>query len=91
VLVAAPYGFLSHIASAGTNPVNGVVIRLRNGPQLYFGPVARLADKWTAVLAVLSARGADAAAGAAYIDVSDPERPAVGGHVSRATSSSTQG
>jgi cell division protein FtsQ len=81
VLAAAPYGFLPHVARAFSSSEHGVVLQLRNGPQLYFGPVAQLADKWTAALAVLSARGSAAATGAAYIDVSDPERPAVGAHV----------
>jgi hypothetical protein len=90
VLAAAPYRFLPHIARVVTNSTHGVVIELRSGPQVYFGPAGQLADKWTAVLAVLSARGSAAAAGAAYIDVSDPARPAVGTHL-QTGSGSTQG
>ena len=52
-----------------------MIVQLRNGPQLYFGPTAQLARKWTAAVAVLQNKGS---AGAAYIDVTDPQRPAAG-------------
>ena len=78
VLVAAPYGFLPHLARAVSTSAHGVVVKLRGGPDLFFGPPVQLADKWSAALSVLAARGAAAAAGGGYIDLSDPERPAVG-------------
>jgi cell division protein FtsQ len=78
VLVAAPYRFLPHVASAVSSSAHGVVVKLRGGPSLYFGPLVELSDKWNAALAVLAARGSAAAAGGEYIDVSDPQRPAVG-------------
>lgn len=86
VLVAAPYGFLPHVASALSSTAHGVVVKLRDGPSLYFGPLVQLGDKWNAALAVLAARGSAAAAGGEYIDLSDPQRPAVGGQVSTQTS-----
>jgi len=81
VLAAAPYGFLGHVAGAVASPTHGVVVQLRNGPQLYFGQLDELADKWHSALAVLAAAGSSGANGAQYIDVSDPERPAVGARV----------
>jgi hypothetical protein len=56
-----------------------VIVQLRNGPQIYFGPTVQLTRKWTAVVAVLQNRDS---AGASYIDVSDPSRPAAGAGVS---------
>jgi len=75
VLAAAPYSLLSHIASATTSSTHGVVLQLRSGPQLYFGPASDLRAKWTATTAVLQDKGS---AGAGYIDVTDPQRPAAG-------------
>lgn len=75
VLATAPYSLLSHVASATSNATHGVVVRLRNGPQVYFGPSDDLHAKWAATTAVLRDKGSQ---GAAYIDVSDPQRPAAG-------------
>jgi cell division protein FtsQ len=79
VLAAAPYSLLSHVANATSSSRHGVVVQLRGGPQLYFGPTTQLHEKWEAATAVLQDSGA---AGAAYIDVSDPQRPAAGVGVS---------
>lgn len=79
VLAAAPYALLAHVASATSSGAHGVIVQLRNGPQIYFGPTAQLARKWTAAVAVLQNRQS---AGASYIDVSDPLRPAAGAGVS---------
>ncbi len=75
VLAAAPSGLLSRISQAGTDPAHGVVAQLRNGPSIYFGDSSQAVAKWIAVGAVLADPGS---AGAAYIDVTDPERPAAG-------------
>jgi cell division protein FtsQ len=75
VLAAAPSRLLSRISSASFDPQHGFVATLRDGPQLYFGGSHRLAAKWSSVLAVLST---PSSAGAAYIDVTDPSRPAAG-------------
>ena len=48
---------------------------LRDGPQLYFGDAGRLTAKWDSAVAVLAN---SSSAGAAYIDVTDPSRPAAG-------------
>jgi cell division septal protein FtsQ len=74
-LAAAPYRLLTHIASATTSAAHGVIVQMRSGPQLYFGDQTQLAQKWQAALAVLAQ---PSAAGAAYIDVSDPAHAAAG-------------
>jgi cell division protein FtsQ len=74
-LAAAPYSLITHIANATSTTAHGVIVQLRNGPQIYFGSTAELPAKWAAALAVLDQ---SSAAGAAYIDVSDPRRPAAG-------------
>jgi cell division protein FtsQ len=79
VLAAAPYALLSRVANATSSSAHGVIVQLRNGPQIYFGPTVQLTRKWTAVVAVLQNRDS---AGASYIDVSDPSRPAAGAGVS---------
>jgi hypothetical protein len=50
-------------------------VALRDGPQLYFGESSQLTAKWDSAVAVLANASS---AGAAYIDVSDPARPAAG-------------
>jgi cell division protein FtsQ len=81
VLAAAPYTLLSRVAGATSSSAHGVVVQLRNGPQIYFGPTSQLAQKWAAAVAVLQNKGS---VGASYIDVSDPLRPAAGAGVSPA-------
>jgi cell division protein FtsQ len=54
----------------------GLTVPLQSGPVLYFGGADRLRAKWTAVAVVLTDRSA---AGATYVDVRLPERPAAGG------------
>jgi hypothetical protein len=63
-----------------------VIAQLENGPQIYFGPTTQLSAKWNAVVAVLQDSGSQ---GAAYIDVTDPQRPAAGVGVTTATSTTT--
>jgi hypothetical protein len=67
---------LAHIANATETPDHGVVVQLRNGPQIYFGAPVALRAKWYAAIAVLDE---DNSEGATYIDVSDARRPAAGG------------
>lgn len=74
-LAWAPDRVLGHIASATWNAAHGVIIRLRNGPDLYLGGSTQLPTKWTAAITVLADPGSK---GAQYIDVSDPRRPAAG-------------
>lgn len=79
VLAAAPYALLAHVANATSSSAHGVIVQLRRGPQLYFGPSSQLEQKWTAAVAVLQNKNS---AGASYIDVTDPQRPAAGTGVS---------
>jgi Cell division protein FtsQ len=75
VLAAAPSQLLDHAGTATDGAAHGVVIGLRDGPRLYFGDAQQQRAKWIAATAVL----ADASSrGAAYIDLTDPERPAAG-------------
>ncbi len=54
----------------------GVVLDLRNGPEVRFGDGSRARDKWTAAVAVLSG---DERGSPSYLDVSVPDRPVSGG------------
>jgi cell division protein FtsQ len=54
----------------------GWTLPLRDGPTLYFGGFERLAAKWAAAATVLADRSS---AGATYLDLRLPERPAAGG------------
>lgn len=75
LLAAAPYQLLAKVAGASSDATHGLIAQLRNGPTLYFGGAGELTAKWRAVTDVL----ADASsAGATYIDVSVPSRPAAG-------------
>jgi cell division protein FtsQ len=75
-LGAAPDALRSRVEGIVTTPEHGLEIQLAHGPVLWFGAGERLAAKWVAAAAVLAD---PEAAGAASIDVSAPERPAVGG------------
>jgi cell division protein FtsQ len=54
----------------------GWVIKIKDGPDLIFGPASRLGLKWSSAMRVLADRDA---AGADYIDLRIPGRPAAGG------------
>lgn len=75
LLAAAPYEMLAKIGGVSDGPAHGLVAELRNGPSIYFGDPSQLAAKWTSAIAVLATSGS---AGAEYIDVTDPNRPAAG-------------
>ena len=66
----------------------GLTVPLQNGPVLYFGGADRLRAKWTAATVVLADRSA---AGATYVDVRLPERPAAGGLESSTLSDDADG
>jgi len=76
LLAAAPYRLLARVATVSTGSAHGLTAVLRAGPSLYFGTVGQLALKWSAATGVLADHGS---AGALYIDVSVPARPAAGG------------
>ena len=79
VLAAAPYKLISHIANATWSAQHGVIVQLRNGPQLYFGAAVELAKKWRSAIAVLQNKYS---VGASYIVLTDPVHPAAGVGVS---------
>ncbi len=85
LLAAAPYALLTRLSQVTDGPEHGLAGQLRNGPSLYFGQGDQLAAKWAAVTEVLANSGS---AGAQYIDVSDPSRPAAGVGSDSATASS---
>lgn len=75
-IAAAPLPLRQRIVRAMVTRDRGLVLDLRDGPELRFGGDERLAAKWAAAAAVL----ADASSvGATYVDVRYPERPAAGG------------
>lgn len=75
LLAAAPYPIIARLVTAGWKPGRGLTVALRNGPVIYFGDDHRLAAKWrSAILALAN----PTSAGASYIDVTDPARPAAG-------------
>lgn len=76
LLAAAPPRLLARVASVSDGSAHGLTAVLRAGPSLYFGTVGQLALKWNAATRVLADHGS---AGALYIDVSVPARPAAGG------------
>jgi cell division protein FtsQ len=76
LLGAAPYQLLARLSEVSDGALHGLAAQLRNGPSLYFGDPSRLSAKWTAAAEVLASSGS---AGAAYVDVTDPNRPAPGG------------
>lgn len=86
VLAAAPEWLRARVVQVSDTPSNGLVAEMHNGPEIYFGDATLLRAKWTAAAAVLADPGAE---GAAYIDVTVPERPAAGGVASTTNSSST--
>jgi cell division protein FtsQ len=75
LLAAAPWQLLARVSQVTSMPQHGLVVQLRNGPNIYFGDSGRLNAKWIAAAAVLADAGSG---GAEYIDVTDPERPAAG-------------
>ena len=75
LLGAAPSELRSRISGVELGP-RGLVAHVADGPDLYFGPPARLAAKWAAAVRVLADYSSR---GATYLDVRVPERPAAGG------------
>jgi cell division protein FtsQ len=88
VLAAAPSAILDRVSQVTTVSPHGTVAQIRGGPSLYFGDTTRLSAKWAAAAAVLADSGS---AGASYIDVSDPERPAAGANASAGGAASSTG
>jgi cell division protein FtsQ len=75
LLAAAPYALLAKVASVSDANPHGLEVKLRNGPDIYFGDSTQPEAKWTAAAEVLGDGGS---AGATYIDVTVPSRPVAG-------------
>jgi cell division protein FtsQ len=82
VLGAAPAPLARFVARAFEGP-EGLTVAMRNGLLVYFGDATRAHAKWVSLARVLTS---PSAAGAWYVDVRLPERPAAG--LSSAASSS---
>lgn len=76
VAAAAPPALAPRISSIGHGKTRGLVVRLRNGPELVFGDDSRPVAKWAAAVAVLADPSSK---GASYVDVRLPGRPVAGG------------
>ncbi len=74
VLGAAPRVLARHVARVYGGP-QGLTLAMRNGLLVYFGDAVRPHAKWTALARVLADHSS---AGASYIDVRVPARPAAG-------------
>ncbi len=86
LLAAAPYRLLARIATVSESTAHGLTAGLRAGPSVYFGTTDQLALKWSAAVGVLADHRS---AGAVYIDVSVPARPAAGGGADSNAASAT--
>lgn len=75
LLAAAPPRLRARVARLELGS-QGWIAPLRDGPLLVFGDAARAAAKWAAAVVVLGDRRS---AGATYVDLRLPERPAAGG------------
>jgi cell division protein FtsQ len=75
LLLAAPAQFETRIAEVTTSSAHGLTVELRSGPSIYFGDDTSLDAKWVSATEVLADQSS---AGASYVDVSDPARPAAG-------------
>jgi cell division protein FtsQ len=86
LLAAAPPELRSKVSRVYAGP-RGLTAPLDAGPVLFFGGADRLRAKWTAAASVLADRSA---AGATYIDLRLPERPAAGGRADPAAAAAEQ-
>src|SRR4051794_16181915 len=75
VLAAAPPALRARVRRVYMS-AHGITAPLRDGPTLYLGGWERLRAKWIAAATVLADRSS---AGATYLDLRLPERPAAGG------------
>jgi cell division protein FtsQ len=72
----APAALRGRLERIEVRAEQGIVVEVRDGPELIFGDARRVHAKWIAAVRVLAD---PAAAGASYIDVRLPGRPAAGG------------
>ncbi len=86
VLAAAPGPLRASTSGVTSTSSHGLEAQLRRGPSIYFGDASQLGAKWRAAAVVLADAGS---AGAAYIDVTDPQRPAAGGGTTTPSATAT--
>jgi cell division protein FtsQ len=86
LLGAAPAQLIPKVAQVSAVAGHGLAAQIRGGPSVYFGDSSNARAKWLAASAVLADAGS---AGATYIDVTDPVRPAAGAGGSSATGTTT--
>ncbi len=72
----APSALRPRLERVGLRSGDGIVVEVRDGPELIFGDATQVRAKWLAATRVLAD---PEAAGATYIDVRLPGRPAAGG------------
>jgi cell division protein FtsQ len=72
----APMALRPRLESIEMRGEDGIVVQMRDGPELIFGDATRARAKWIAATRVLADPEAE---GASYIDVRLPGRPAAGG------------
>ena len=73
---AAPARLLARAEGIQIQSGRGIVVELRDGPELIFGDGSRPRAKWVAASAVLAQESSQ---GASYLDLRIPGRPAAGG------------
>jgi cell division protein FtsQ len=73
---AAPAPLRGRLERIDLRSEEGIVVELRDGPELFFGDATHVRAKWIAAVRILAD---PEAAGASYIDVRLPGRPAAGG------------
>lgn len=78
VLGAAPKPLLELVSDVKTRNGAGITVELEGGVEVRFGTRAAAERKWASAAAVLAD---DRLTGLTYVDVSAPERPAVGGAI----------
>ena len=76
VLAGAPEALRPKLAEAAEEGERGIVVQMRDGPELVFGDASGVAAKWTAAARVLAD---PASRGASYVDLRLPDRPVAGG------------
>jgi cell division protein FtsQ len=85
VLGAVPKPLQRYVTRVYTSAGQGLTVAMRSGLLVYFGDAWRPHAKWTALARVLAS---STSAGATYVDVRVPERPAAGFSSGGALSSS---
>ncbi|MGI8903842.1 MAG: hypothetical protein ACR2IP_09360, partial [Solirubrobacteraceae bacterium] len=72
----APASLAGRLTAVRRSGDRGLVVEMKDGPDLIFGDVWRVRAKWMAATRVLADGRSE---GATYIDLRIPERPAAGG------------